>query len=113
MSNTKTFKGGLEGTIIDITLTNDKGNDIVDKRRVLEDESFSDHKYMYFEIDSKQKKADFRDWRHMDWSRYGERVAALTKTLKLEGETTNMELNHAVDTLNESCLLYTSDAADE
>ena len=94
-----------QNSIIDLTLTNEDGKDLVQNWHVSSKHSDSDHRYVFYDIASKSKTQpkQIRFARNTDWNIFKENLAnnQILEKLNQEEIHQNEELDKAAENLNQ------------
>jgi len=102
--NSPTFLNSLTSQIIDVTLTNSAGCDMVSNWHVLDKHSFSDHRYITFSISfSSITPVIPPNKRKMNWPLYRKILTATLPALQDHSIVSAYDLDSAVDTLTAAC----------
>lgn len=92
-----TFITSVRREVLDLTLANDKGSDLISSWRVLRDDSLSDHRYIGFVVDIPSPTGKpTRNKRKTDWDMYKQCFTRLLGDTSPTVPTTREELDQQV-----------------
>ena len=107
--STPTFQNSIRDEVLDLTLTNSASLDLISEWHVSDVESFSDHNYISFKMNTSMKVNDkfFRNVRKTEWELYIKKVEEAMQIIKDNGQDLDTQaeyLNKVILTAyHESC----------